>query len=59
MRVALFVTCVNDAIYSETGKAVVAVRESLGHEVVFPADQTCKAASRSSREVGRSLSNKA
>jgi L-lactate dehydrogenase complex protein LldE len=41
MRVALFVTCVNDALYPETGRATVSVLERLGHEVVFPAAQTC------------------
>jgi L-lactate dehydrogenase complex protein LldE len=41
LRIALFVTCVNDAVYPETGKAVVALLERLGHEVVFPAEQTC------------------
>jgi L-lactate dehydrogenase complex protein LldE len=41
MRVALFVTCFNDALYPGTGKAVVRLLERLGHEVVFPAEQTC------------------
>lgn len=41
MRIALYVTCVNDAFYPQTGKATVAVLERLGHEVVFPAKQTC------------------
>jgi len=41
MRIALFVTCVNDAVYPQTGIAVVRLLERLGHEVVFPADQTC------------------
>jgi L-lactate dehydrogenase complex protein LldE len=41
MRVALFVTCVNDAVYPGTGKAVVRVLERLGHEIVFPMSQTC------------------
>jgi L-lactate dehydrogenase complex protein LldE len=41
MRIALFVTCVNDLMYPETGKAVVRVLERLGHEVDFPAAQTC------------------
>jgi L-lactate dehydrogenase complex protein LldE len=41
MRIALFVACFNDAVYPETGRAVVSVLERLGHEVVFPADQTC------------------
>jgi len=41
MRVALFVTCFNDALYPQTGKAVVHLLERLGHEVVFPQAQTC------------------
>jgi L-lactate dehydrogenase complex protein LldE len=41
MRIALFVTCVNDLLYPDTGKAVVRVLERLGHEVDFPDAQTC------------------
>jgi L-lactate dehydrogenase complex protein LldE len=41
MRIALFVTCVNDLVFPGTGKAVVAILERLGHTVEFPADQTC------------------
>lgn len=41
MRIALFVTCFNDTLYPGTGKAVVTLLERLGHEVVFPAEQTC------------------
>jgi L-lactate dehydrogenase complex protein LldE len=41
MRVALFVTCVNDAVRPRTGQAVVALLERLGVEVDFPAAQTC------------------
>jgi L-lactate dehydrogenase complex protein LldE len=41
LRIALFVTCIGDAVAPEVGKATVAVLERLGHEVVFPADQTC------------------
>jgi L-lactate dehydrogenase complex protein LldE len=41
MRIALFVTCLGDVLYPNVGKATVAVLERLGHEVVFPADQTC------------------
>jgi L-lactate dehydrogenase complex protein LldE len=41
MRVALFVTCFNDALYPQTGQAVVRLLERLGHEVVFPEAQTC------------------
>jgi L-lactate dehydrogenase complex protein LldE len=41
MRVALFVTCLGDVLFPEVGRATVAVLERLGHEVVFPGDQTC------------------
>jgi L-lactate dehydrogenase complex protein LldE len=41
MRIALFITCFNDTIFPDTGKAVVRVLERLGHEVVFPEQQTC------------------
>ena len=41
MRVALFVTCVNDLVYPQTGKAVVTILERLGHRVEFPLAQTC------------------
>ncbi|MFC1418041.1 (Fe-S)-binding protein [Streptacidiphilus cavernicola] len=41
MRVALFLTCVNDAIHPRTGRAVTVLLERLGVEVDFPAGQTC------------------
>lgn len=41
MRIALFVTCVNDLVFPEVGRAVVTVLERLGHTVAFPAGQTC------------------
>lgn len=41
MRVALQVTCVNDAMFPDTGKAVVRLLRRLGVEVDFPAAQTC------------------
>jgi L-lactate dehydrogenase complex protein LldE len=41
MRVALHVTCVNDAMFPDTGRAVVTLLERLGVEVEFPAAQTC------------------
>lgn len=40
-RVGLFITCVNDALFPETPKAVVRILERLGYEVDFPAAQTC------------------
>ena len=41
MRVALMVTCVNDAMFPDTGKAVVALLRRLGVDVDFPEAQTC------------------
>lgn len=40
-RVALFVTCMVDALYPEVGMATVDLLEQQGVEVVFPFDQTC------------------
>jgi L-lactate dehydrogenase complex protein LldE len=41
MRVALFITCLADALFPEVGRATVTLLERLGHEVVFPSGQTC------------------
>jgi L-lactate dehydrogenase complex protein LldE len=41
VRVALFITCVNDTLFPEAGRASVALLDRLGHEVVFPLEQTC------------------
>ncbi|WP_405483554.1 (Fe-S)-binding protein [Streptomyces sp. NBC_00009] len=41
MRVALFATCVNDAVYPSTAVATVRLLERLGVKVDFPAAQTC------------------
>jgi L-lactate dehydrogenase complex protein LldE len=41
LRVSLFITCYNDTLFPETGKAMVRVLERLGHTVEFPAGQTC------------------
>ncbi|MEK0098936.1 (Fe-S)-binding protein [Streptomyces sp. A475] len=41
MRVALFATCVNDAVHPSTAIATVRLLERLGVEVDFPAAQTC------------------
>jgi L-lactate dehydrogenase complex protein LldE len=41
VRVALFITCFNDTLFPETGRATVEVLERLGHEVEFPLEQTC------------------
>jgi L-lactate dehydrogenase complex protein LldE len=41
LRVALFITCYNDLLYPEVGQAIVRLLRRLGHEVEFPAEQTC------------------
>ena len=41
MRVALMVTCINDALFPGTGQAVVALLRRLGVDVEFPESQTC------------------
>ncbi|MFB7631073.1 (Fe-S)-binding protein [Streptomyces sp. NPDC056149] len=41
MRVALFVTCINDTLRPRTGQAVVTLLERLGVEVDFPDAQSC------------------
>jgi L-lactate dehydrogenase complex protein LldE len=40
-RAALFITCLGDTMFPETGKAVVRLLERLGVEVDFPFEQTC------------------
>ena len=40
-RVALFITCFNDTMFPQTGRAVVTVLERLGVAVDFPLEQTC------------------
>jgi L-lactate dehydrogenase complex protein LldE len=41
VRVALFITCFNDTLFPQTGRAVVTLLERLGCEVDFPEAQTC------------------
>jgi L-lactate dehydrogenase complex protein LldE len=41
MRIALFIACYNDALFPEVGQAMIRLLRRLGHEVVFPAEQTC------------------
>jgi L-lactate dehydrogenase complex protein LldE len=41
MRVALMVTCINDAMFPDAGKAVVRLLRRLGVDVDFPQAQTC------------------
>lgn len=41
MNISLFLTCVNDTLFPESGKAVVHILERLGHSVHFNLEQTC------------------
>ncbi|HWJ53103.1 MAG TPA: (Fe-S)-binding protein, partial [Propionibacteriaceae bacterium] len=41
MRIALFITCLADGLFPQVGQATVRLLERLGHEVAFPAGQTC------------------
>jgi L-lactate dehydrogenase complex protein LldE len=41
VRVALFITCFDDTLFPQTGRAVVTLLERLGCEVDFPEAQTC------------------
>ena len=41
MKIALFITCLADAMFPDVGRATVRLLERLGHQVEFPADQTC------------------
>jgi L-lactate dehydrogenase complex protein LldE len=41
LRIALFATCIGDAMFPQAARATVEVLERIGHEVVFPAEQTC------------------
>lgn len=41
MQISLFITCFNDTLFPETGKAMVRLLERLGHSVDFPLEQTC------------------
>src|ERR1700760_1050917 len=40
-RVSLFITCFNDTMFPQTGRAAVTVLERLGVAVDFPLEQTC------------------
>jgi L-lactate dehydrogenase complex protein LldE len=41
MKVALFVTCLNDTMFPQTGQATVRLLKRLGVDVAFPTAQTC------------------
>jgi L-lactate dehydrogenase complex protein LldE len=40
-RIALFATCLADTLFPAAARATVTVLERLGHQVVFPEEQTC------------------
>ncbi|HET8840003.1 MAG TPA: (Fe-S)-binding protein [Ktedonobacteraceae bacterium] len=41
MNISLFITCFNDTLFPEAGRATVQLLERLGHTVNFPEEQTC------------------
>jgi L-lactate dehydrogenase complex protein LldE len=41
MRASIFITCLTDTLFPDTGKAMVALLERLGVELDFPREQTC------------------
>ncbi|MFI6124455.1 (Fe-S)-binding protein [Streptomyces sp. NPDC051064] len=41
MRIGLFATCLGDTLFPEAVKSTAVLLARLGHEVVFPPDQTC------------------
>lgn len=41
MRIGLFIPCYIDAFFPEVGVATLELLERLGHEAVYPRDQTC------------------
>ena len=41
MRIQLFITCLNDALFPRTGIATTEILERLGHSVEFDPRQTC------------------
>ncbi|MBV7362887.1 (Fe-S)-binding protein [Actinomycetaceae bacterium TAE3-ERU4] len=41
MKIALFATCIGDAMFPQAPQATVHLLERLGHEVYFPASQAC------------------
>lgn len=41
MKVAIFATCINDAMFPQAAQATVHLLRRLGHQVVFPKNQAC------------------
>ena len=54
MRVALFITCFNDLLFPEVGRATVRILEALGHEVAFPETRPAAASSTSTAATATS-----
>jgi L-lactate dehydrogenase complex protein LldE len=42
MKIALFATCIVDAMFPRAAEAAVTVLERLGHQVIFPRGQACR-----------------
>lgn len=41
MKIALFSTCIGDAMFPDASKATALLLARLGHDVVYPKQQTC------------------
>ena len=41
MSIGLFITCLTDTLYPETGKAIVSLLDRLGYSIEFPQAQAC------------------
>ncbi len=41
MHITLFIPCLVDAFFPDAGEAVVRILHRLGHQTLFPPDQTC------------------
>lgn len=41
MKLQLMITCLGDTLWPDAGKATVRLLRRLGHQVAFPAEQTC------------------
>jgi L-lactate dehydrogenase complex protein LldE len=41
MRASIFITCLTDTLFPQTGRSMVALLERLGVELDFPREQTC------------------
>jgi hypothetical protein len=55
MRIALFATCIGDALFPRVAIATVQLLERLGHEVAFPMDRRAVVKCTSSQAISRRL----